>query len=742
MKRPFAVIGFSFLAAASAASFLGANLTIYCACAAFLLFLISLLIKPLRKHKVIPAIALTCTIALAGYVISFLTIAYPAQQLNGQTATITAALEDHPYQKDNRIYYPLKTSSISIESAPQEVSMLLSSDVYMEMDYYDNITVEVQFYSSEVTSFRNNQTAKGIYISAFNMSDTYLLEETEEKPLKYYPLKLNQALTHKIQSLLPPDQAALTTALFLGNKHELSKNLQQAFNYSGVSHVIVVSGLHLSVLCAFVYGLLKRLMGGRKLCAVITIGVILLFMTITGFSPSVMRCGIMMIILMISRLFSKTKDSLSALGIAALILCVQSPLCGGDVGLLMSFTSTLGILIFNPRLYRFCARKISRLSYGKRALKPVAEVLCVSASAVIFSFPITLFTFGTFNIYFLISNLLIAPLMTVVLIAILAMLLLAFIPFVSFLAYIPALIAGVVCNYFILITGTVSSLPFANVDIDTPAIYIWFFITLFIIIINLIKGKGKIRRLAVLSLSSVGVLLVCVSVQGLLTQHNAVLTVYNTNGGITATVEKDGQYAILSCGGSRGEQSNILYQLSSISTQPSLLSVAGKKQEQNAYAISLISQFDPEKILVYDTNNYSKALSLELNALKEDITYYNQPFTVSLWEDIQLFFVPCGDGGAWVYVTINGQTVLLCPSGGNAYELPGLAPKANIVVVAQVPAGIEQFSQAQCILACSEEDFSSTYDILSEKNVTPDFFTGNGNIYFTNINNEVSLWQN
>ena len=117
----------------------------------------------------------------------------------------------------------------------------------------------------------------------------------------------------------------------------------ESFRKSGVSHFIVVSGLHMSVVGMCFPFILRKLLKNKFLYVFGSCAVIVLYMGITGFSPSVVRAGVMFIVYVIGMLFNRKPDSFSSLGLAVLILTAENPYAGGNIGLLLSVTATLGI---------------------------------------------------------------------------------------------------------------------------------------------------------------------------------------------------------------------------------------------------------------------------------------------------------------------------------------------------------------------------------------------------------------
>lgn len=739
MKRPVFAIGSTYLLALVVAINTSVDIVLVLAVTALLIGAITLFIKKIRDKKVVPIICFSAAVALFAYSICFIFSVYPVQVLNNQETLIVAKLKNKPYQVENRIYYPMETSYIGVEESPQKINITLSADVNFDMDYYDEVECIVTFSQFKNESYAKYNLSKGNYISSYMSGDDYTITKSNSKPFGYYVLKLRDSLENAIKDLLPPNQAALSNALLLGNKNDLSQETKDSFRSAGVSHIIVVSGLHLSVLTAFVFAIIKKVSKSKKLAAILSIAMVIFFMAITGFSSSVIRAGIMMIILMLGNIFSLKSDSVTSLAVAAIVLGLQNPLCGADTGLLMSFTSTLGIVIIYPKINKFILKGLDDKQFYFKPIKYIVSIINVSISAVLMSFPVTFLTYGTFNLYFLLSNLLVTPLITVVLVSLLFAVIFYYIPFIDVISNLFAMIAGLICNYFTFITELISKMPFATININTPPVYIWFFVTVFVLAAMLIIQKGKPKRLFLFVTFSFSVLLISSTVYGMLTYNKTTLNILDCGGGNTSTLSRQDEYIILSCGGKRGKDNDVIYKLSQISTKPELLVLPDKQQENIAYAISLITQFDCENILLYDTK-YSENLLLEVSACN-NITRFSDDFSLSLWDNSLVEFYS-KDDFVYTYAAIDGITVLFMPSGGNANDLPKARLSADVVVLSGVPGGIELITCENYVLTSSEETVDEQVRKLPESNAKI-YATVNGDVQIsTSFNGEVEIWQN
>lgn len=206
--------------------------------------------------------------------------------------------------------------------------------------------------------------------------------------------------------LLPEEAAELCIGVMLGDKSVLSPEIRRDFRRIGASHILAVSGMHFSILIGgMLYALMKMQvpMRGRYAAA---LGFVVLYMGIIGFSPSVVRSGIMWMLVCIAHLIYADTDALTSLFFAAALMCLISPCAVFDIGFLLSVSASCGLILLIPPLNRYLSSvPLFRKPYGK-PLRSVIELTAITLAASIFTMPITFSVFGELSIIGPIANLL------------------------------------------------------------------------------------------------------------------------------------------------------------------------------------------------------------------------------------------------------------------------------------------------------------------------------------------------
>ena len=152
-------------------------------------------------------------------------------------------------------------------------------------------------------------------------------------------------------SLLDERTAGIIQAMILGEMGALDNETKNLFGIGGISHILSISGLHITLLGTVVYGIMSR-MGGIKAAVLVTILFIFFYGVFTNFSVSTNRAIVMMILLLLGKCIGRTYDVVTALSISGLFILLRQPLQIYQSGFLLSFGAVLGVAIVYPILLR------------------------------------------------------------------------------------------------------------------------------------------------------------------------------------------------------------------------------------------------------------------------------------------------------------------------------------------------------------------------------------------------------
>lgn len=252
---------------------------------------------------------------------------------------------------------------------------------------------------------------------------------------------------------LEGDELAVATALSLGNKSSLSDNVRQSYSISGGMHVLAVSGLHVGIVFLVINSLLGFLKKKKHLLikTVLVILLIWFYALITGLSPSVTRASLMFSLFALGKVMKRNPGFLNILSTSALISLIINPFAITEIGFQLSYAAVGSIVFFYPRIY-------SLITVSNKILDKLWSLVAVSVAAQIGTLPLTIYYFNQFSNYFILTNILLIPLVSI---AIYSAILLIVVSPIGFLS----VFVGKIFNFIIYLMNTgvsfIESLPWS-----------------------------------------------------------------------------------------------------------------------------------------------------------------------------------------------------------------------------------------------------------------------------------------
>ena len=222
-------------------------------------------------------------------------------------------------------------------------------------------------------------------------------------------VRAQQTLSLALRSRYLPAIGGTAAAICLGDKTALLQSIKDNYRQAGAAHLLVVSGQHLAIVAAALGLLLPA--RHRRLRGILVAGVTLCFMALTGFTPSVTRAGVVVLLVAAAQLCSAEADTLTSLGAAALLLVLQNPAAAADVGLLLSYSAIIGILAADALLRR---KKQVLVKQGKQLrgwLWRLVQLVVCSAAAALATVPVLTAIGGGISLFSVITNLVAVPLL-------------------------------------------------------------------------------------------------------------------------------------------------------------------------------------------------------------------------------------------------------------------------------------------------------------------------------------------
>ena len=365
-------------------------------------------------------ICLGAALGFAVCAVQYESVTAPCVELSSETREFSAEVLEYPYETDSFSSVIVKLTE---DGMPKVKAILygMHGQKLPPLHPGDEIKVTAQLkYSGErYGNLWSGHTSDNIHLVCYAQE----LEITGRSAfsLVYFPQNIEKAINARTAELVSEDAAPFMVALLTGNTELLydDPTVYAAMAHSGVLHVVAVSGMHVLYLLGFLNLIIRR----KKSVALVAIPIIWLFAAVTGADPSIVRAAFMQTVILLAPLIKRESDALTSLSAVLALLLVINPAAIADIGLQLSFSAVLGMILITPRVNQELSvrlikkrRERMRVNGGKygfvrsvpdRLLRAVIASFAASIGALVFTTPIIASYFGTMQIYTIIVNILI-----------------------------------------------------------------------------------------------------------------------------------------------------------------------------------------------------------------------------------------------------------------------------------------------------------------------------------------------
>ncbi len=270
--------------------------------------------------------------------------------------------------------------------------------------------------------------------------------------------QVRKELGKRCIALLGEEQGGVLKAMLLGDKTELHTGIRDVYQKSGMSHLLAISGLHVSIFGMSLYRLLRKLGCSYSMAGCPAMGLVLLYGSVTGMGTSTTRAVIMFLLAVTGDILGKSYDMLTALAVAALLLLADQPLYALDASFLLSFGAVLGIGLVYPAFHSLFPTE-----------KKWAQAFLISLSVQTLTIPFIQNFYYQVPVYSIFLNLLVIPLMTILMFCGIAAVALSFLSWK--IAFIPSLICNVILYIYENLGSFTLKLPGAVMICGKP--HVW-----------------------------------------------------------------------------------------------------------------------------------------------------------------------------------------------------------------------------------------------------------------------------
>lgn len=310
----------------------------------------------------------------------------------------------------------------------------------------------------------------------------------ENNSISVFFEKIRMNFLNKIDVLYKKEYSGFLKSLLLGKTDDLSETIEENFRDASISHVLAISGMHVSYVIISLKMICDKIIKNKKIRNYFLIFCLIIFCVITGKSVSCVRACIMSGMICFASNFEKKNNFYISFICSWLIIIIYNPYNIYNIGLWLSYMGTLGIVVLSQFFKKYFYHKIKGAS-NKFLSRIIFENFSVTISAQILIFPIIMYVFNTISFSFFVSNILISFLIGPVLILGYISIFFSYIKIPFFEIII--LIEEVLIRIILGISEVCAQLPFSKIYVTTPkfAYIVFYYLIILFWYIFLIKRK-------------------------------------------------------------------------------------------------------------------------------------------------------------------------------------------------------------------------------------------------------------
>ncbi len=369
-----------------------------------------------RLFKIFLCLAVLCLGAVRVGIPSVIeTPANDASRLTGESVSFSGYVSAPPTRTASRT--SVRVLLDEGQAVSGKVLLVFYSDPGIEFEYGDRVsasgTLKQPSDSGSGFSYSDYLEKDGIG-ALINNPAAEKLPGTAGSAWLRKLFRLRSALIDRVYDLFPKPENALMAGILLGDETRIPSDVERAFERTGTSHIIAISGANFTLLVWLLTALFRRFIS-RRWAVIPVIVFVILYTILVGAGAAVVRAAVMCGLMLINTLIGRRGNGVTNLAFAAAGMCLWQPAYLTDVGFQLSVCATLGILLFSDPLRtavdRLLAKLFPRMTEGTReTVVDILDELCLmSICAQVFTVWISAKSFGQISLISLPANMLIAP---------------------------------------------------------------------------------------------------------------------------------------------------------------------------------------------------------------------------------------------------------------------------------------------------------------------------------------------
>lgn len=359
------------------------------------------------SSRLITVCVIACLLPFAIGHVAFDRYFTSAESYGDEAVNIRATVTDLRYQTNYSTTLYAEAEQINGKRASGKLSVTLQENIPITVG--DILTFDACLFPVYTDEDAAYLQAAGVYAVATDVENAEISGVSRSLGLRARALFTvwRDTLSGYLTDCIPGESGSLMSAMLLGRRELLSAETTQSFRRLGLTHVLSISGLHLSLLCGAVYMIAARLGLRRRGAATVQILFVLFYLALTAFPISAVRAGLMALVMAAAHLAAREADGITSLSLAAALICLCSPYAVYDCGFWLSVVATFGILVYNELRTRRANPRHPLVRFEKWLLSGTLISLCATFATL----PLTTLFFGEVSLISPLANTIFTPIL-------------------------------------------------------------------------------------------------------------------------------------------------------------------------------------------------------------------------------------------------------------------------------------------------------------------------------------------
>lgn len=414
----------------------------------------------------------------------------PASSVFGEQAEQTVWVKGQVYKKadtsNSQVLYLKNNSIIYQDKSFEDSRIMIYGNNFTDIPIGANVHIKGKTGFFEVARNPGNFNQALYYarqrIYGYLRCEEILEVSSEKEWIKDSLYELKCILREKIVHALGEKDGAILSAMLLGEKSEMDEEIRELYQKNGIAHILAISGLHISFIGLGLYKILRKTGVGYGCSGLLAVLVLSLYVLMIGFSVSVVRAYVMLLLRIGADMTGRVYDMITALLLAAWLTILYQPLYFTDGGFYLSYGAILGICMILPAM-----------KHSFRCKSKVLDGMMASVAINVMLFPVLLFFYYEFPIYSVLLNMFVVPIMSVVMSAGMVGSLFLFI--VPIIGEYCLKLCGLIFSFFEWLSEKVSLLPSSRLVLGQPRMWeVVLYYMLLVIILSVVHLQKDSRR--------------------------------------------------------------------------------------------------------------------------------------------------------------------------------------------------------------------------------------------------------